>query len=266
MNKPPAFQFYADDFVAGVADLSAEEVGSYILLLCFQWGRGAIPESKPSVDRVAKSEVTPAVMAKFPDGKNPRLEAERQKQTEYRSMQSARGKVSAQARLRLASTELPTEGSTGGQPKGNSPSPSPSPLDAHYKSAPKLEDVQAFGQMRGLKPDDCEQFWHHFESMGWVDKNGNPVVKWQSKLMTWKATAQAAGGPPQSPGGKRHQPFVSELKTVLTAKQALRQRIYNRGHENALGFTARNDADQADLKVLNREIASLMDKIASTPV
>ena len=102
MNKPPAFQFYADDFVAGVADLEAEEIGAYILLLCFQWGRGAIPDSKPAIDRVAKCDVSPAVMAKFPSGKNPRLESERQKQADYRALQSAKGKSSAQARFNLS--------------------------------------------------------------------------------------------------------------------------------------------------------------------
>jgi uncharacterized protein YdaU (DUF1376 family) len=36
MNKPPAFQFYADDFLGGTIDLTTEEVGAYIRLLCFQ--------------------------------------------------------------------------------------------------------------------------------------------------------------------------------------------------------------------------------------
>jgi hypothetical protein len=57
-------------------------------------------------------------------------------------------------------------------------------------TAPSLETVVEFGAMRGLQKADCEQFWHHFESAGWIDKNGHPVLKWQSKLMTWKTNAQ----------------------------------------------------------------------------
>ena len=48
-RKAPAFQLYADDFLAGCFELSAEEVGVYIRLLCLQWTKGAIS------DRLAKS-------------------------------------------------------------------------------------------------------------------------------------------------------------------------------------------------------------------
>lgn len=37
MNKPPAFQLYAQDFLTGVMSLTMEERGIYITLLCKQW-------------------------------------------------------------------------------------------------------------------------------------------------------------------------------------------------------------------------------------
>ena len=37
MSKAPAFQFYAQDFLTGVMDLTMEERGLYITLLARQW-------------------------------------------------------------------------------------------------------------------------------------------------------------------------------------------------------------------------------------
>jgi len=121
--KAPAFQFYADDFIGGTVVLTAEDVGAYMRLLCYQWGNGAIPSRKELVDRIAGCVVGPDVMSKFNDGKNPRMEREREKQAEYRSQQSAKGKASAQARFNRGSTVVQPSGA----PEVNSPSPSPSP-------------------------------------------------------------------------------------------------------------------------------------------
>jgi len=37
MPKAPAFQFYAQDFLTGVMDLTMDERGLYITLLARQW-------------------------------------------------------------------------------------------------------------------------------------------------------------------------------------------------------------------------------------
>ncbi len=42
MNKAPAFQFYADDFIGGTITMSHEERGLYVLALCIQWGQGSL--------------------------------------------------------------------------------------------------------------------------------------------------------------------------------------------------------------------------------
>jgi hypothetical protein len=53
-GKSPAFQFYANDFATGTADLSAEEVGIYIRLLCAQWDKGSIPGELDMLSRIAR--------------------------------------------------------------------------------------------------------------------------------------------------------------------------------------------------------------------
>lgn len=43
MSAPPAFQFYASDFIAGTTSMTAKAVGAYIRLLCHQWMNGNVP-------------------------------------------------------------------------------------------------------------------------------------------------------------------------------------------------------------------------------
>lgn len=135
--------------------------------------------------------------------------------------------------------------------KINSPSPSPTPIDAQTKREapeeaphgfPTLETVKAFGQMRGLKPEDCEQFWHHFEASGWVDKNGNPVRKWESKLMTWKVSGQVA----TRPGGNGVADRIladKELSRVEERIKAIRN-----GTESHCDMSAKEKAELKQLK------------------
>jgi uncharacterized protein YdaU (DUF1376 family) len=138
--KPPAFQFYADDFLAGVADMTQAEVGAYILLLCHQWSRGEIPADPARAALIAKGDVPAHVIEKFPGGKNERLERERQKQADYRAAQADRGKSGADKRWNgkcHSKRHSKRHGASNGVaikapmanawPDDSSPSPSPSP-------------------------------------------------------------------------------------------------------------------------------------------
>jgi uncharacterized protein YdaU (DUF1376 family) len=158
-RKAPAFQFYADDFLAGTSDMSAEEVGGYIRLLCHQWTKGGIPNDPDRVARIAGLMGSPCVgyvMAKFrlSDGhtlKNERLEKVREEQNAFKAKQSAAGTNGAAKRW----NKCPDDGDPNGDPNGvaiatpmatpmagawpqhSSPSPSPSPLDTDTKKAPR---------------------------------------------------------------------------------------------------------------------------------
>ncbi len=52
MSQPPAFQFYASDFIASTVDMSPDEVGAYIRLLCFQWEHGSVPNDLVEIRRI----------------------------------------------------------------------------------------------------------------------------------------------------------------------------------------------------------------------
>lgn len=66
-SKSPAFQLYAAQFLAGTADMTAEEVGAYIRLLCQQWLKGGLPddESRLSVMAGCTSNALAFVLHKF---------------------------------------------------------------------------------------------------------------------------------------------------------------------------------------------------------
>lgn len=140
--KPPAFQFYPDDFIGGTCDLTQAEVGAYIRLLCYQWGRGSVPEDTEKLARIAGGPVSDDVRAKFPGGVNERLEGERRKQAEYREERSRSGAMGANRRWHSHGTANSSanglaNGSANQQPMANgmandgSPSPSPSPTPSN---------------------------------------------------------------------------------------------------------------------------------------
>lgn len=53
MKASPSFQLYAQDFVVGVADMTAEEVGGYIRLLCYQWVKGGLPNDQIKLSQLS---------------------------------------------------------------------------------------------------------------------------------------------------------------------------------------------------------------------
>lgn len=109
-HRSPAFLLYADDFYAGCAALTRDEIGAFMLLLCQQWTRNGLPDSPTVLARLARGKVSDAVLEKFPvdhDGKrrNTRLEREREKHKTYLSNQSRAGKESARRRAEARASQ-----------------------------------------------------------------------------------------------------------------------------------------------------------------
>ena len=188
--RPPAFQFYADDFLAGTFTFTNEQRGLYIALLCLQWNQGAIGEE--TITALAGGmppESITAVMAKFVRGeddgmlRNPRLELERKKQAAFRAKCSEAGRRSVEGRLKVPSRSV--EG--GGQPEVNSPSPSPSPIKTNTGrfAPPSSEELKFYAAKIGLPDSEASAFFNYYESNGWkVGKN--PMRKWESAMINWK--------------------------------------------------------------------------------
>lgn len=100
MKPSPAFQFYPQDFLVGTADMTAEEVGGYIRLLCYQWAKGSIPNDDRKLSQlsgISDGLSLGNVSVKFrlcEDGqkRNNRLESVRIQQDQYRQKQAENGK------------------------------------------------------------------------------------------------------------------------------------------------------------------------------
>ena len=189
--KAPAFQFYGDDFVAGTSDMTQAETGAYILLLCRQWAAGEIPADYDRLKLIAKGEVSDHVLAKFPDGKNARMETVRTQRDEWVKKSKLAGERSAAARLvqpngNQTSTKLqpngnqhPNQMATKRQPKGqpnaNSPTPTPTPYNLEHKTN-GLRPVAFNGK---LTPEQTEVANRLQLMLGeqWNDANGRKWLK-----------------------------------------------------------------------------------------
>jgi uncharacterized protein YdaU (DUF1376 family) len=101
MKSSPAFQFYVADFLVGTAEMTAEEVGGYIRLLCYQWSKGGLPiENKKLMQLSGLFDLDSlnTVKTKFIEIngllKNERIEKTRGEQDDYRLKQSEASKKS----------------------------------------------------------------------------------------------------------------------------------------------------------------------------
>ena len=97
--KPPAFQFYPSDFLSSTSEMTAEEVGVHIRLLCHQWIKGGLPNDDGRLMSMAgQCQASSVAYAKTRFGlcddgqlRHPRLEAERSKQEAFREKQAING-------------------------------------------------------------------------------------------------------------------------------------------------------------------------------
>ena len=103
MNKAPAFQFYAQDFLTGVMYLTNEEIGIYIKMLAKQWTDGKIPKKRLGfLVGFDWDKLSDELQGKFieKDGFliNQRLEKEREKHANFSKKQSKNGKKGGRPR------------------------------------------------------------------------------------------------------------------------------------------------------------------------
>ena len=115
VRDAPAFDFYPERWLVGVAGLSDAEQLAYLRLLCHQWLLQGLPEDVPALRRLGGKGVTPAVLAKLPlqaDGKrrNARLETIRTEQRERIAKKSEQRRAAAHKRWQSAPGTAPAAG------------------------------------------------------------------------------------------------------------------------------------------------------------
>jgi uncharacterized protein YdaU (DUF1376 family) len=148
----PAFQFYPQDFLVGTADMSPEEVGVYIRLLCYQWSKDGLPNDQAKCAAMAgcHGNAIASVWHKFgicQDGRmrNSRLEEVRAEQVAYRAKQANN------AQKRWANRKEPSDATALPPHMPNAcPSSSPSPTTT---TAAKVESREK------KQPAELDEQW-----------------------------------------------------------------------------------------------------------
>jgi uncharacterized protein YdaU (DUF1376 family) len=109
MKRTPWMPLYCDDLIASTSDMSAEEFGAYMRLLCHCWTRGALPVDDKVICRIGgcRLQVWRAICGRFspctrddgtPGLSQTRLEMERFKRQRFADERSAAGKRGAASR------------------------------------------------------------------------------------------------------------------------------------------------------------------------
>jgi uncharacterized protein YdaU (DUF1376 family) len=195
-RKAPAFQFYADDFLAGTITMTNEERGAYIALLCIQWSKEALTENDfqrvcagmpPHSQRICQSKFQIDADGNY---RNQRLETEREKQIQYRKKQTDNANKRWVGNATAYPTALPAD-----MPNACSPSPSPTPNDKEESIAPKsqrsrfvapsVQEVETACVEIGLPASEAGRFIDYYESKGWK-VNKSQMKSWIASLRNWK--------------------------------------------------------------------------------
>lgn len=114
------FPIYWQRFIIGTLDMSAEEIGAYILLLIHEWDKGFLPEDQQELKKISRLSYKKLtkVLQKFENinGKlyNGTLEIIRQEQTDKANRRSEAGKLAARIKNERKAIVKPTV--TDGQP------------------------------------------------------------------------------------------------------------------------------------------------------
>jgi len=203
--KDPAFLFYSSDFLNGVADLTMEERGQFITLLCLQHQKGTLTDK---TIRLSLGSVSVDVLSKFSKDKDGNFFNER---------------LSEEIEKRIQFTESRrNNGSKGGRPKNNT---KPLGLAKHNlmedvnenenedininKSKCTFEEVYEYMAIRIGKENaklEAEKFVNYYTSNGWkVGKN--PMKSWTHAVNNWITNAKqyAKGTTNNKPKLNKHE-------------------------------------------------------------
>jgi len=210
MAKDPAFLFYTSDFLSGVVDLTMEERGQYITLLCLQHQKGFLNEK---TIRLCVGSVSVDVMSKFKqseDGNyyNERLLEETEKRQFFidsrreNGIKGGRPKASAKPNgyPNVEANEYPN-----GKPSENLPENENEDDNKDDKEDKKgvskkptkeqfLKYCEERCAMEGLKffqyKSKASIRYDAWDANGWKDLKGNKINNWKAKIVAnlqyWK--------------------------------------------------------------------------------
>lgn len=201
----PAFDFYPERWLSGVAMFSDAEQLAFLRLLCHQWLEGGLPDNAATLKRLGGKGTTTALLAKFPQGedgqrRNARLETIRSEQRARIAKKSEQRKLAADARWSKERMQKPCGTDAVASPPhmrndmqtdaGAMPTthhPPPTHIKPHTPGAgergvwpdpseyPTVETVRQWAESV-LAPAACAEKWHAERTAeGWMNKHGRPL-------------------------------------------------------------------------------------------
>lgn len=88
---------------------------------------------------------------------------------------------------------------------------------------PSLEEVLAHWKEKGLRGDP-KRFWGHHEQRGWLQKDGNPIVRWKGAAVSWDANEArfqtSAPLPPDEAARKEAERLAYNRQKAAAARAA----------------------------------------------
>jgi hypothetical protein len=193
MAKDPAFLFYSSDFLNGVADLTMEERGQFITLLCLQHQKGTLTDK---TIRLSLGSVSVDVLSKFSKDKdgnyyNERLNEEIEKRIQFTESRRNNGSKGGRPKnntkpLGLAKHNL-MEDVNENENEDINTNESIIKLQPLNKKFCKFEEaIEHFSIRLGIQQGkiEAEKFYNYYESNGWkVGKN--PMKNWKAAANNW---------------------------------------------------------------------------------
>ena len=212
MKTSQSFPFYPSDFILGTMLMTAEEVGAYMRLLCFQWEQGAVPHDEGKITKITGTPIKRLsdVLAKFEATgaglKNDKLERVRSEREAYQKRQSEIGKRGGRPKANPLEIGKGSESQPflESEAKTKLPSPSPSPLPPNPQEPPaapslglEVETLPApispeqieIGSWFGRRPTTA---WSEKELKAWA-KVPRPIDPDDWQALRWFYTQSGCG-------------------------------------------------------------------------
>jgi hypothetical protein len=85
---------------------------------------------------------------------------------------------------------------------------------------PTSDEIKELGAMRNMPPEMCQRFWDHYEGNNlWLNQHGR-LIKWQTKLATWKTTEEERKQKKHGSNKSNYPPRVDRNANNLNAGSA----------------------------------------------
>jgi len=232
MSDSPWFPFFASDFLAGTSCMEPDEVGVYVRLMAIQWDKGQIPTDDRALARACGcfpdelDRYRQLIADKFPGGRNPRLEHERQKK-EIRAAAGREGGMRKAANNQEASKTpskslangLANAKQTPSKPSSKKLAPQPQPQEEYTHGPreeiaddwPGIDAIQAVAknQCPPIPPDIARDYWEARLSTGWR-RNGSEIVNWHTDLIRFARNYDTSRNGSKKPAGPKGPDTTSE--------------------------------------------------------